>query len=258
MVTAATGIVAPMAEMGGALYFVGYDSTYGAELWRSDGTGPGTYVVRDLAPGPESAVIVDGASAPLVAAGGRLWFSAHSPPAGSSSGRATERLPVRCNTPTSLQGPLPAGRGGWSRTGDACTSSPTTARGGRSGGRLPPSVTVADVHVEEGDSPGQSVALTLRLSSPTSSPLTVSYSTADGTALAGLDYVADGLFDVHAGRGGNGCRHRSVAGRSDGRERRGVHSQSGAARHGAHRGRRSDGDYPRRRPAARPAPAGRR
>ena len=35
-------------EMGGNLYFAGYDGIHGWELWRSDGTVGGTYMVKDL------------------------------------------------------------------------------------------------------------------------------------------------------------------------------------------------------------------
>ncbi|MEZ6032938.1 MAG: Calx-beta domain-containing protein [Planctomycetaceae bacterium] len=47
------------------VYFSGYSSTTGNELWRTDGTVTGTYLVQDLLPGPEGSnpgggVIVDG------------------------------------------------------------------------------------------------------------------------------------------------------------------------------------------------------
>ncbi len=41
------------AVLGGVLYFFANDGVAGEELWRSDGTGPGTFRVRDLRPGPE-------------------------------------------------------------------------------------------------------------------------------------------------------------------------------------------------------------
>src|SRR6185295_12275743 len=38
-------------EHGGVLYFSGQDPQHGRELWRSDGTAEGTYVLADLCPG---------------------------------------------------------------------------------------------------------------------------------------------------------------------------------------------------------------
>jgi ELWxxDGT repeat protein len=38
----------------GLTFFVGYDATYGQELWCTDGTSVGTHIVRDIAPGNSS------------------------------------------------------------------------------------------------------------------------------------------------------------------------------------------------------------
>ena len=38
--------------MDGILYFRGNDGVHGIELWRSDGTDAGTYMVKDIEPGP--------------------------------------------------------------------------------------------------------------------------------------------------------------------------------------------------------------
>jgi ELWxxDGT repeat protein len=43
-----------LANVAGTLYFNAADATHHAELWRSDGTAPGTRLVRDVDPGDAS------------------------------------------------------------------------------------------------------------------------------------------------------------------------------------------------------------
>ena len=60
-----------LADVDGVLFFAGRDSEHGQELWRSDGTVAGTYLVKDINPGA-------GSSFPrrLNAAGDKLFFFA--------------------------------------------------------------------------------------------------------------------------------------------------------------------------------------
>lgn len=60
-----------LATLGSALYFTLEDPSSGRELWRSDGTAAGTFLVKDVWPGP-------GSSSPrgLTTWQGRVWFSA--------------------------------------------------------------------------------------------------------------------------------------------------------------------------------------
>ena len=53
-----------------------------------------------------------------------------------------------------------------------------------------PRITIADATVKEGDSGTRNLAFTVSLSEATSGPVTVTYATANGTAKAGEDYIA--------------------------------------------------------------------
>ena len=55
---------------------------------------------------------------------------------------------------------------------------------------LPPSVSIADISTVEGDFGTVNRTFTLTLSQGSEKPVSVAYATADGTALAGSDYVA--------------------------------------------------------------------
>ena len=57
----------------------------------------------------------------------------------------------------------------------------------------PPSLSIADVSLDEGDSGTRQATFTVRLSKPAPSPVSFAIATADGTAKAGSDYLARGL-----------------------------------------------------------------
>jgi ELWxxDGT repeat protein len=59
------------AVLGGVLYFAASDGAAGEELWRSDGTAAGTFLVKDIDPG-----VAGSQPRGLTVAGGRLFFVA--------------------------------------------------------------------------------------------------------------------------------------------------------------------------------------
>lgn len=46
----------PVGAAGGLVFFIGSDPAHGDELWRSDGTEEGTFLLKDVVPGPGSGV----------------------------------------------------------------------------------------------------------------------------------------------------------------------------------------------------------
>ncbi len=57
--------------VGDSFVFVANDGVHGYELWCSDGTDAGTFILRDVMPGPEHGVVQT-----LLALGGRVYFDA--------------------------------------------------------------------------------------------------------------------------------------------------------------------------------------
>jgi len=61
-----------VAWVGAVQFFAASDALHGVELWRSDGTAAGTYLVADIWPGTSGSIPEN-----LVAANGRVFFSAN-------------------------------------------------------------------------------------------------------------------------------------------------------------------------------------
>ncbi len=72
-----------LTAVGSDVYFVANDGTHGQELWKSDGTGPGTALVKDICSGSCSPNISN-----LVAVGSTLYFTATTGTGGSALWRS--------------------------------------------------------------------------------------------------------------------------------------------------------------------------
>ena len=70
--TQGSRVYGPALLLRDVLYFVTEDSTYGRELWRTDGTPQGTAIALDLVTGP-----LGSSPDELVIAAGNLWFRAN-------------------------------------------------------------------------------------------------------------------------------------------------------------------------------------
>src|SRR4029077_15380051 len=60
------------AILNGVIYFAADDGIHGIELWRSDGTAAGTYLVKDIEPGPASSFVY---TPNINAINGKLYFT---------------------------------------------------------------------------------------------------------------------------------------------------------------------------------------
>ncbi|MFP5288603.1 MAG: hypothetical protein ACLGI9_22900, partial [Thermoanaerobaculia bacterium] len=61
-------------EMGGIVYFHSFDPAHGQELWRTDGTAEGTWLLKDVLPGVASSYAGSYAGASTLVIGDTLYF----------------------------------------------------------------------------------------------------------------------------------------------------------------------------------------
>src|SRR5207247_9267055 len=71
---AGTSFPSGLTDVAGTVYFDAADGPHGTELWKSDGTGPGTSMVCDILPGAGGSF--PGRFSGLVHVGGTLYFDA--------------------------------------------------------------------------------------------------------------------------------------------------------------------------------------
>ncbi len=88
------------AVLDNVAYFVADDGIHGNELWRSDGTEPGTYMVIDLEPGAASPILYD-----ITAVNGKIYFSGYASAYGpgvfiSDGTQSGTQLLINVNNPT--------------------------------------------------------------------------------------------------------------------------------------------------------------
>ena len=65
--------------MDNVLYFIGSDENAGFELWRTDGTSTGTYLVKDINPGIESSLVFSATKQYFAQLNGFIYFGASEP-----------------------------------------------------------------------------------------------------------------------------------------------------------------------------------
>jgi len=191
-----------LTAVNGILYFSAEDGgDAGRELWRSDGSAAGTALVKDVYPGsgvdPNTGFVVPNASNPggLTAVNGLLFFSAGADSGTElwqSDGTAAGTVLVADINPgsaSSAPGGLTAVNGTLYFSADD-GSHGTEVWTLAAGPAPPPGVSIDDVTLPEGNVGNTSASFTVRLSAAGTEPVTVHYSTADGTATGGSDYQA--------------------------------------------------------------------
>lgn len=169
--------------------FAADDGTHGVELWRTDGTVIGTQLVRDISPG-----LLSSFPRAFVAAAGRTCFAA------SDGGHGTE---LWCSDGTAAgtaieadvaPGPASSAPARFTTLGNRLLFEPGRASGNRELWALRisplPQVQISDTWADELPSGPAWARVTVWLDEPAASQVSVRWTTVDGTARAGQDYLA--------------------------------------------------------------------
>jgi ELWxxDGT repeat protein len=180
------------AVSGNVLFFAATTPDAGTELWRTDGTASGTFMLRDIEPGPGSG-IDSSLELRIRAAAGNVFFAARTT-AGGEEVWKTDGTPVgTIPLPEIVPGPGSSSPWGFAAAGgrvffvasDPAHGSELWAIDVAQG-----AVAVDDAFVDEGDSGTATARFTVRLESAATLPLVVSYETVAVTAQAGSDFAA--------------------------------------------------------------------
>jgi ELWxxDGT repeat protein len=179
---------ANLTAAGGVLFFTADDGVHGVELWRTDGTPEGTTLVRDIAPDAASST-----PSSLVFAQGLLWFSATEATNGAELWQSDGTSAGTILAADIAAGSASSAPSGMTRAGRRLYFAATEAFG-----RELYALDLADVatfaitggRVVEGNSGTRTIRFTVTRTGNSSAALNVAYATADLTAAAGSDYVA--------------------------------------------------------------------
>jgi ELWxxDGT repeat protein len=189
---------ADLQALNGLVVFTADDGTHGREPWVSDGTAEGTRILRDLAPGAASSEPASFSAA----AAGRIWFRANDGLVGAepwtSDGTPEGTALVADVNP----GTASSSAAAFTPAGGRLFFSATRAAEGNELWALPIAnrLRISDTHVGEGDD-AAIARLRVSLDAPSSTTITVAYTTADAEARAGSDYIAgSGMLTFEPGQ----------------------------------------------------------
>ncbi len=195
-----------MARVNGDLYLVGNDGATGDELWRSDGTTPGTTLVKDIVAG-----LGDSDPTELIGAGGLVFFSAFDPVRGRELWKSDGTEPGT----VLVQDVYPGSPGSWARFltrvgADVflLADSPTAGAAlWKSDGTSAGTVQVKDIfNGLFNDSPGFGFGNQVVLQSVNGKLFFLAFGLATGPQLWTSDGTETGtvvVTDIHNGRGGS-------------------------------------------------------